>query len=168
MFLGGLVPAVHDALMVGDLVSSGGESFAYCIDAAGVVQSVTLDAGATLGNSAVLYPGARLREGSLVGNDTVLAAGVELHPRMRQQGSALYTTDGGRGAGKDLEGSGANGGDAPLPEILVPHLHALRVLAAQLAVGPIEPLLRWGVPSYVLMCALEGSGAWAILVWPGV
>lgn len=168
VFLGGLVPALHDALVVGDLVSSGGESFVYCIDASGVVQSVTLDAGATLGNNAVLYPGARLHEGSLVGNDTVLAAGAQLHPRMRQQGSAIYTTDAGREGGKDLEGGDSKGGVAPRPEILVPRLHALRVLAAQLAVGPIEPLLRWAVPSYVLMCALEGGGAWVILVWPGL
>ena len=159
------MPSLHDGLAIGDLVSSGGESFAYCVDARGVVGSVTLDSGATLGNSAVLYPGAHLREGALVGNDTVLATGVELPPRVRQQGAARYAADAGKQADVEAGDGGKGSGGAAMPVVQVPRLHALRVVAVQLVVGPIEALLRWSVASFVLLVALEGAGAWAILVW---
>ena len=62
VFIGGLATTCHDALALGDLTSSGSESFAYCIDGDGLVRPVRVDAMATLGNSAVLFPGSHMME----------------------------------------------------------------------------------------------------------
>lgn len=61
-FLGGLATTCHDGLDLGDLTSSGSDSFVYCADAEGVVQRVRVDALATVGNSSVLYPGSHMME----------------------------------------------------------------------------------------------------------
>lgn len=69
---------------------------------------VTLEDRVTVGNSAVLYPWARLQRGSLLGNDTVLGAGETVAAGVRVQGSLQYVATQQQAA----NGSATKGGAA--------------------------------------------------------
>lgn len=165
VFLGSLSADCHDALSVGERVSSGGDSHVYTVDAEGTVQAVVIGDGATIGNSAVLYPGCRLREGSLVGNDSVLASGATLGERIRLQGSVQYLVDPGAkdlestDAGRAAAGVAAEGGSAAG---LCPAWHTPCSLAAMLLLQPVAPLLRYSTLAFAVLLVVEAAG------WAGV
>jgi non-ribosomal peptide synthetase-like protein len=151
-FLGALHVAVPDALAASAMATSGGESAAYCLDAAGVVQSVRLGVGAVVGNSAVLYPGAAVGRLAVLGNDSVLPAGAELGENVRVQGRTRYVV----APDENLVGALSGGSAAAAPRLYSPHV-ALALWAA----APIGTLLVWlaAVPATLGVASVAGWGA---------
>ncbi len=151
-FLGALHVTVPDALDAADAATSGGESAAYCLDAAGVVQSVRLGVGAVVGNSAALYPGSAVGRFAVLGNDSVLPAGDELGENVRMQGQTRYVV-----APDEKLPGGLLGGSAAA----APRLYDARVTLALWAAAPVGPLLVWlaAVPATLGVASVAGWGA---------
>jgi len=97
-FLGGLLVAEFDALSVGTLCSAANNSRVYCISDDGVILRVKLGNEASVGNGAVLFPGARLGAHSVIGNDTAVSMEWKVPRFGRMQGDVDYIVDRGSGA----------------------------------------------------------------------
>lgn len=100
-----------------------------------------------------------------MGNDTVVAAGVVLPPRARLQGGVRYTVD----PSKDPEAAAAAGGAAPAAgSDEPPRFHTARMVAAELLTQPIAPMLRYSLPSFILVLVIEAGGGWGAFLYLGM
>lgn len=107
-FLGGLLVVEFDALTVGKLASAANNSRVYCIDEDGTVLPVVLDKEASIGNSAVLFPGSILGSHSIIGNDTAVYKERKIPPHGRLQGELDYEVNRFHG-GRDIKAEEALG-----------------------------------------------------------
>ena len=91
VFIGGLTVVEFDALNVGDYACSGSNARCYAVDDDGIITAVELKREATIGNGAVIFPGAVIRERAVVGNDTPICKDREVPRDTRVQGSIQYS-----------------------------------------------------------------------------
>lgn len=93
VFATGLTCHTPDALILGDYMCSGGQSVASCINNEGIVRPITLGMGTTLGNHTLLFPGATIGVGCILGSSTYVKADQHVPANTRLQGSVVYHVD---------------------------------------------------------------------------
>ena len=189
VFIGGLFIVEFDALEVGDYVGSGSYSRANACDAEGVVTPIRLEAEATVGNSAALYPGCSVGRRAVVGNDTVICADRAVPAHSRVQGGIEYSVPAAE-AGSDDDLAEAEAGMLGLPSIVsksqrhvavldLPWYHDICLVALVLlskpmvstwlwlpvAVGAVimQQILWWMIPATYIVTV--GVGAVLALGW---
>lgn len=146
-YISALHMTVPDAIEIADNVSSGSNTVAKCIDADGVVRRTVLDLGCTVGNNAVLYPGACVGKLSILGNDSVLKSGETLPPLSTRQGRSTYKSAAARAfdnmSSDDMEGieSGAQWEAAKEPKF-----QSLKISLAMYVLAPTTYAMRWLFP----------------------
>ena len=161
IFLGGLTVVEFDALTLGDRACTGSSSRVYATTDDGLVESVVLADDATLGNGSTLYPGCRVGEHAVVGNDTPICADRTVVATARVQGGVEYTVSVatrmnskdlsdaesgfGVGASSDDSNGGGNGGNIPThaPKYGMGPLALVWALILQLLVEPLGPISVW-------------------------
>ncbi|GAB4817358.1 hypothetical protein N2152v2_004404 [Parachlorella kessleri] len=125
VFLGDFNATCHDSLVIGDMVATGCSNRVYGVDAGGTVRRVVMEKGVTVGNSTVMYPGCRLEENSLLGNDSVLPAAPPGSKEEAGGSAGGGGVSGGVGGGVEVDleaglggegGGGGGGGQVKCPQ----------------------------------------------------
>jgi carbonic anhydrase/acetyltransferase-like protein (isoleucine patch superfamily) len=93
VFATGIGCFTPDALILGDYMCSGGQSVANCIDNDGIVHPIRLGMASTLGNHTILFPGADIGVGCILGSNTCVKLNQSVPANTRLQGSVAYHVD---------------------------------------------------------------------------
>lgn len=161
--MGSLSIDVPDAVKISDMVSSGSESAVKCIDSEGVVQHVFVAPAATIGNSAVLYPGSRLERFSVLGNDSVLPMGKFLQEFTRQQGHMQYKMEPDKALLALMEAD--NNTESNESSMSMPRFFSLRCATTLWLLTPVARFLRWTCPLMLTIVVLQYSIGGAVPVY---
>ena len=177
VFLGDLLIHVPDAVTLDSYTSFGARSVIKCITADGIVKPIHIMLGATVGNSAVLYPGSCMHMLSVLGNDTVLQSDAVLKESKRLQGRVEYemvpdellaSLMAVHAAEQNATVSTTTGttttGDkdkmaAVKPSVIEPPLYTVRAVIALWLLLPVTRLLRWGVLLLATLTVASASQA---------
>lgn len=175
-FMGGLTCFEFDALKVEDYASFGSDSHCFTLESNGEIIKTTVRQEATVGNSAVLYPGSDVGRRAVVGNDTIVCANRVLPRDVRLQGGIQYTVDRrGWKAPEEAEeglGHGLMSQDLGLPSVVtmsadgvapihLPWWHNFVIIFVLMLVGPASSVAMW-LPVSLLATAIAEVHWWLV------